>query len=554
MSYVSNTGLQHYHEKMKTLLAGKSDTGHSHKQVFLYGNNTIAKVADDTTSNWGKYGLSYHFYTNSGELTNQPNQYGYVLNVGNGSEVHQLWMTQASGAMLHRGGNGSGWSGSWRTILDSANYTDFAAAKNHTHNYAGSSSPGGGANSVANSLSIQLNGGTATTFNGSAAKSINITPSAIGAATSSHTHSYLPLSGGTVTGSVNFQPASGEGGEIHLCASKANTTENGIVLDQQAGNLRIFGIASADGKTKTGTGTTLVINPYTKSITGGYSFSGNASTATTANSAAKLSTARTIASNSSSLMTYSVTFDGSANVTGYLNPKACSTSVGNTNNYPWHRIATYETNASWNDAMVTLIINGGYNNAPHGIIRITSRTDNGFANNGLTASWLLRYGYAEADLYVCSYTSSAKVFVDVFIKSIGTYNCQVLQVLTAGVRGGMSMPFTLISSREVDNTTTSDKKTSSEVYVSIDAAATALRGAAYSKKVAATDGMTVSNAKTAGSATKATQDSGGQQINTTYIKGISASGTTFTLTKGNGTTSTLSVDCMTNAEIDKLFS
>lgn len=40
------------------------------------------------------------------------------------------------------------------------------------------------ANKVANSLSIQLNGGTATTFNGSGAKSINITPSSIGAATS----------------------------------------------------------------------------------------------------------------------------------------------------------------------------------------------------------------------------------------------------------------------------------------------------------------------------------------------------------------------------------
>lgn len=75
---------------------------------------------------------------------------------------------------------------------------------NHTHNYAGSSSAGGAANSVANSLSIQLNGGTATTFNGSAAKSINITASSIGAAAASHTHSYLPLSGGTVTGVTAF--------------------------------------------------------------------------------------------------------------------------------------------------------------------------------------------------------------------------------------------------------------------------------------------------------------------------------------------------------------
>lgn len=40
-------------------------------------------------------------------------------------------------------------------------------------------------------------------------------------------------------------------------------------------------------------------------------------------------------------------------------------------------------------------------------------------------------------------------------------------------------------------------------------------------------------------ATKATQDSAGQQINTTYIKGLSISGKTISYTKGDGTTGTL---------------
>ena len=48
-----------------------------------------------------------------------------------------------------------------------------------------------------------------------------------------------------------------------------------------------------------------------------------------------------------------------------------------------------------------------------------------------------------------------------------------------------------------------------------------------------------STATTANSATKATQDSAGQQINTTYIKGLSASGKTITYTKGDGTTGTI---------------
>lgn len=43
-------------------------------------------------------------------------------------------------------------------------------------------------------------------------------------------------------------------------------------------------------------------------------------------------------------------------------------------------------------------------------------------------------------------------------------------------------------------------------------------------------------------ATKATQDSAGQQINTTYIKGLSVSGATLTITKGNGTTSTATIN------------
>lgn len=69
-----------------------------------------------------------------------------------------------------------------------------AAKSGHTHNYAGSSSAGGAAtsaNKVNKSLTVKLNGGSTEgtnlfTFNGSAAKSVNITPSAIGAAASSH--------------------------------------------------------------------------------------------------------------------------------------------------------------------------------------------------------------------------------------------------------------------------------------------------------------------------------------------------------------------------------
>lgn len=49
------------------------------------------------------------------------------------------------------------------------------------------------------------------------------------------------------------------------------------------------------------------------------------------------------------------------------------------------------------------------------------------------------------------------------------------------------------------------------------------------------------------SATKATQDSAGQTINTTYVKAVTASNATITVTKGNGSTSTATINNVSNA-------
>lgn len=49
----------------------------------------------------------------------------------------------------------------------------------------------------------------------------------------------------------------------------------------------------------------------------------------------------------------------------------------------------------------------------------------------------------------------------------------------------------------------------------------------------------VDSAASADSATKATQDGSGQQINATYIKALSVNGRTITYTKGDGTTGTI---------------
>ena len=72
------------------------------------------------------------------------------------------------------------------------------------------------------------------------------------------------------------------------------------------------------------------------------------------------------------------------------------------------------------------------------------------------------------------------------------------------------------------------------------------------------DSLGVSITGNAATATKATQDSAGQQINTTYIKSLTVSGRTITITKGNNTTTTITTQdttyaAMTNDEIDAAF-
>lgn len=60
-----------------------------------------------------------------------------------------------------------------------------------------------------------------------------------------------------------------------------------------------------------------------------------------------------------------------------------------------------------------------------------------------------------------------------------------------------------------------------------------------------TSTITINNV---GNSTKATQDSQGQAINTTYIKSITASNATLTVTKGNGTTSTVTINNVENSK------
>ena len=188
---------------------GASATGHTHNYA---GSSSSGGAANSVKTN-----LTIKLNGGSTEGTN--------LFTFNGSTAKTINITPSSiGAAASSHG----------THLTIGTGASNAAAGNHTHSYAGSSSAGGAAtsaNKVNTNLVIKLNSGSTEgtnlfTFNGSTAKTINITPSAIGAAASSHgthltigtgasnaaagnhTHSYLPLSGGTVTGTLNISPDS----------------------------------------------------------------------------------------------------------------------------------------------------------------------------------------------------------------------------------------------------------------------------------------------------------------------------------------------------------
>lgn len=107
-------------------------------------------------------------------------------------------------------------SGGVKAALDGKSNT------NHTHNYAGSSSAGGAANSVANVLTFSTSGnggGNGTTYNGSAARIISY--NSVGAAPSSHTHNYAASNSAGGAANSAIQLTNARTVQVNLASSVA---------------------------------------------------------------------------------------------------------------------------------------------------------------------------------------------------------------------------------------------------------------------------------------------------------------------------------------------
>lgn len=258
----------------------------------------------------------------------------------------------------------------------------------------------------------------------------------------------------------------------------------------------------------------------------------------TAAAATKLATARTVSAATDFNMSFS--YNGSANSTASLGYYSCISSVQNMNNYPFHRFAKIDKlAATYSDKVSTFLITQDFQGGGWGIVRLALRTNSSTTVSDVEVQWLCRVGFPVDFVQVGIYNVAGSTYADAFLKHGGTYTGTVVRNLASGARGNISRTWTLINSSEVSGTTVNDAKTSTEAYATITAAGTALHSQAYSKIVAAVDGGKVSYANTSDSSTKATQDSAGQQINTTYIKSLSVSGKTITYTRGDNTTGTI---------------
>lgn len=232
-----------------------------------------------------------------------------------------------------------------------------------------------------------------------------------------------------------------------------------------------------------------------------HNYAGSSSAGGSANSAVKLATARTVSNTEDFVMSFS--YDGSANSNASLRYYNSSISVGNTNNYPYHRFAKIDTQtSSYIDKTSTFLITQDYNGGGWGIVRISLRTNNSSSVSTVEAKWLARCDLKVDCVQIGLYNVFGKTYADAFFKTSGTYAGTVIRNLASGARGNISRTWTLINSAEANGTTTSDKKASTESYVSTSAAATTLHSQAYTSVVVASDGGTVSYANSAGNASK----------------------------------------------------
>lgn len=346
---------------LQATLDGKAASGHTHNYAAspsAGGAATYAylpRVSQDANTLPGSTRGVWQEYSSG--AANLPSLHYYHVFTGQGSDAKyntQLALGMTTNAVYYRNRTAGTWGG-WTKVYTSASKPTAseigAAAASHTHSIANVSGlqdalNGKAAASHSHAASAITSGtlaadrlptvpiakgGTGATTAAAARSALGITPANIGAAASSHTHSYLPLSGGTLTTGAQIKTA-GSGCLWYQGRDKAplRTTSSG-----QTAYVPIWSAKAYQGTWEAGTYTSNILhfsyitdtdfsagnNKQTadiqfttaggiiaKTFTG--ALSGNASTAS---KAAQLTTARTLTIGSTGK-----SFNGTANVSWSL--------------------------------------------------------------------------------------------------------------------------------------------------------------------------------------------------------------------------------------------
>lgn len=390
---------------------------HTHSNKSVLDGITSAKVTnwDGVATNWNK---AFYFDSN-GDLKVKVNvigekevsAYGAGASGGSGSItiVDALTSTATDAALSANQGrilrelidNVGGGVSSWNDLTDKPNWiTDTKPSyswseigskpstftpSTHTHNYAstvkvGSTSYNVSGNTISlpayptvpsalknpNALTISLNGTSQGAYDGSAAKSFNITAASVGAAASSHSHSISNVSGlqdalnGKAASSHNhnssYVSALGTNGN-YLTWTKNGTTNNITVPYATAANKVTNTLTFTGYQSKSFNGSTAVsvaIPNNTNQLTNGAGFiTSSASISGNAGSATKLQTARTIwgqSFNGTGNVSGSMTGVGAVSMSGNLTMAHSSTptlTLKNNNSTDVQIILDRNVNASW---------------------------------------------------------------------------------------------------------------------------------------------------------------------------------------------------------------
>ena len=317
---------------VKANMVVKLNSGTTEGTNMFTFNGSAAKTINITPSSIGAAAISHGTHVSFGTTAPKANgtaSAGSATTVSRSDHVHPLQTSVSGNAgtatklatartiSLTGSVTGSG-------TFDGSGNLSIATTTNHTHNYAGSSSAGGPANSVKANMVVKLNNGTTEgtnmfTFNGSTAKTINITAASIGAVSGSHTH--------------NYAGSSSAGGP-------ANSVKANMVVKLNSGtsegtNMFTFNGSAAKTVNITASSIGAAATTHTHNYAGSSSPGGAATSANKVNST--LTIRRKKASSTSSVTEYSTmaTFNGASAVNLTLDPLSMESAGLMVENYEY---------------------------------------------------------------------------------------------------------------------------------------------------------------------------------------------------------------------------